>query len=114
MTSPSTVFQADSHDRVSQIMVVKGDPTDVATCLCLFWAYQWRLRLLLSSDGTRFKDVPLPFLPGHRLHSYGYDLKLLGCNCYSRIYGIEIAPARAGRLTTDDGFTVESVRFARK
>jgi hypothetical protein len=72
------------------------------------------LRIFLSKDESYFKDVTLPFLPDHQLHSYGYDLKLLGCNYYNRITGIEVAPARAGGLATLDGFKVESVRFARK
>lgn len=73
-----------------------------------------RLRLFLSKDEKNFKDVSLPFLADHQFHSYGYDLKLLCCNAYSRITGIEIAPARVGGRTTSDGFAVESVRFARK
>lgn len=73
-----------------------------------------RLRLFLNNDEKNFEDVSLPFLAGHQIHSYGYDLKLLRSNCYSRITGIEIAPARAGGKATHDGFAVDSVRFARK
>jgi hypothetical protein len=73
-----------------------------------------RLRLFLNGDEKYFEDVSLPLLADHQQHSYGYDLKLLRLNCYSRITGIEIAPARAGGRTTRDGFTVDSVRFAHK